>query len=62
MTRDSGRSPGKIFSFDKNGGPTINSSLKEDGYSTLLKNGSDSQLKKPRKSDSAERKGKNSIS
>ena len=57
MTRDSGRSPGKIFSFDKNGGPAGSSSLKEDGYSTLLKTGSDSHLKKPRKGDSADRKG-----
>jgi len=39
VTRDSGRSPGKIFNFDKNG---VSSSLKDDGYSTLLKNGSDS--------------------
>lgn len=38
VSRESGRSPGKIFNFDKNGNLKDNGKAKEEGYSTLLKN------------------------
>jgi hypothetical protein len=38
VSKESGRSPGKIFNFDKNGNLKDNVKVKEEGYSTLLKN------------------------
>ena len=39
------KTPGKIFNFEKNGQPIDIRNKKEDGYSTLLKNGSNQSLK-----------------
>jgi hypothetical protein len=56
MNNDTGKSPGKIFSFERNSqiiqssngqpGGSTHGSVREEGYSTLLKNVSMQSLQK----------------